>query len=70
MDDFSDGIVAWLVTNTKAVIPLTAYAAAAAAARARARGVVVGVVGWVGRNHEGCCIPYEGCCIPHEELCV
>ena len=26
LDDFSDGIVAWLVTNTKAVVPLTAYA--------------------------------------------
>ena len=26
LDDFSDGMVAWLVANTKAVVPLTAYA--------------------------------------------
>ena len=26
LDDFLDGIVAWLVTNTKAVVPLTAHA--------------------------------------------
>ena len=26
LDDFSDGIVAWLDANTKAVVPLTAHA--------------------------------------------
>ena len=26
LDDFSDGIVAWLVANTNAVVPLTAHA--------------------------------------------
>ena len=26
LDDFSDGIMAWLVANTKAVVPLSAHA--------------------------------------------
>ena len=30
LDDFSDGIVAWLGANTKAVVPLTAYAGGSA----------------------------------------
>ena len=44
--DFLDEIVAWLVTNAKAVVPLTAYAGGR----------------WADQSHAGCCVRCEELC--------